>query len=148
MAYINIEQKYLPPSLLMKGNLSGNEYAWPISDIPEVIETARKLGLVSVGGQLQFRFPRGTCECYWVEVDTYKEVDLDIPNWQERVERSAEAATVGFERLLAQYDFIAEGREAFSKAFEEYEAEGRDAADVMCFVWYLKAQGGVNQPDE
>ena len=147
MVNMNIEQKYLPSSLLAKGNLEGNEYAWPISDIPEVIETARKLSLVSIGGQLQFRFPNGVCECYWVEVDTYKETDLDILNWQERVERSAAAATVGFERLLARYDFIAEGRKNFSKAFEEYEAKGGDIADVMCFVWYLDAQD-INQINE
>jgi hypothetical protein len=42
----------LPPDLLARALLAGNEYAWPLADIPAVIEAARAANLVSVGGQL------------------------------------------------------------------------------------------------
>ena len=79
----------LPPVLLGRASLVGNEYAWRVDDIPNVIEAARAANLVSIGGQLQFRLPDGgTCECYWVQVDTYQSVDRALP-WKVRVERTA-----------------------------------------------------------
>ena len=54
----------LPGQLLERATLRGSERAWPIGDIPEVIEVAKENDLASVGGQLQLRFPDGgTCEC-------------------------------------------------------------------------------------
>src|SRR5258708_4550498 len=59
----------LPQHLIERASKRGRELAWSLDDIPEVIEAARDANLVSVGGQLQFRFQDGTtCECYWVEV--------------------------------------------------------------------------------
>ena len=53
----------LPHDLLQRASLRGSEYAWPIEDIPKVIEAARQANLASIGGQLQFRLPDGgTCE--------------------------------------------------------------------------------------
>lgn len=110
---------------------------WPIGDIPAVIEAARAANLVSIGGQLQFRLPDGgTCECYWVEVDTYKSVDKALP-WNERVVRTAEAASRDFAALQERFDFITEGRKAFPGYLGKLRADGRDTADAMCFVWYV-----------
>jgi hypothetical protein len=100
----------LPRDLVQRASLRGNEYAWPIEDIPKVIEAGRQANLASIGGQLQFRLPDGgTCECYWVEVDTYKSAPASLP-WRERVNQTADVALADFSRLLSKFDFLAEGR--------------------------------------
>ena len=137
---IVIDERLLPPEILSKANLAGNEYAWPVDEIPSVIEAARLAGLISIGGQLQFRLPDdgGTCECYWVEVDTYRFVPKSLA-WDERVEKTADIALEDFEQLRETVDFIEEGRSGFQKYLNEYEAQGGDLSDVMYFVWYVSA---------
>lgn len=135
-------EKLLPHGLLARATRRGNEYAWSLEDIPKVISAAKEADLVSIGGQLQFRFPHGgTCECYWVEVDTHKAAPKSLP-WSERVECAAEAALADFHGLRTEYDFHAEGRSAFAEEFRKFEARGGDPAAAMCFVWY------VASPDE
>jgi hypothetical protein len=128
----------LPPELLRRATRRGNEYAWPISDIPKVIEAARAANLVSIGGQLQFRPPGATCECYWVEVDTYWFVPTSLP-WAERVVQTAKAALASFARLQTQYDFFEEGWRTFPVVFDDLARKGHDLREAMCFVWYLEA---------
>jgi hypothetical protein len=95
----------LPHDVLQRASLRGNEYAWPIEDIPKVIEAARQANLASIGGQLQFRLPDGgTCECHWVEVDTYTSVPASLP-WRERVNQTATVALADFSRLISQFDY-------------------------------------------
>lgn len=130
----------LPTDLLARATVRGNEYAWPIGDIPVVIEAARRANLVSIGGQLQFRLSDGgTCECYWVEVDTSKSIPAGMP-WPERVERTAEVGARDFKALRNEVDFLAAGRKAFAKYLDAEAALGRDPRDAMCFVWYLERQ--------
>ncbi len=135
-AYQGPEER-LPPDLLARASLRGGEYAWPLDDIPEVIEAARRANLVSIGGQLQFRFPGGgTAELYWVEVDTYKSVEKTKP-WCERVDRTAEAGERDFKALRRNVDFLAAGRDGFGRYMDIEVAAGRDPLNSMCFVWYL-----------
>ena len=95
----------LPRPLLERASLRGNEYAWPIDAIPDVIEAGRSANLVSIGGQLQFRLTDGgTCECYWVDVDTYRSVANDLP-WDERVQATAEEGLRQFAALQSRFDF-------------------------------------------
>jgi hypothetical protein len=130
----------LPQHLIERALMHGGELAWALDDIPAVIEAARDANLVSVGGQLQFRFPDGgTCECCWVEVDIYKSVSTSA-SWQERVDRAAAAAMAEFLQLSTKLDFLAEGRNAFPAAFADLERQGQDAALAMCFVWYVEAE--------
>lgn len=133
-------EQALPPDILQRASLAGSEYAWRIQDIPDVIAAARAANLISVGGQLQFRLPDGgTCECYWVDVDTYKSVDKALP-WSERVNRTAEVALRDFEALQERFDFVAEGRVGFASYLDALVAQGRDPADSMCFVWYVLSE--------
>ncbi|MBN8633264.1 MAG: hypothetical protein J0L76_20710 [Rhodobacterales bacterium] len=130
-------EESLPRELLRRASIRGHEYAWRVSDIPEVIEATKRAGRISVGGQLQFRFPNNvTCECYWVEVDTLKAVAADIPR-KELVVQSANAALSAFEDLRSHFDFVAEGRSSFEKVFKEFEATGGEPEEVMWFVWYV-----------
>jgi hypothetical protein len=124
----------LPPSLLQKATIRGVEYAWQISDIPEVIEAARLANLLNIGGQLQFRLKDdSTYECYWIDIDTYKTVSSELA-WNDRVRLSAQSALDQFEKLKATGDFFKEGRDAFKQLSEA------DLAQAMCFVWYMSTE--------
>lgn len=134
----------LPPDILKRASRAGNEFAWHIQDIPEVISAARTANLINIGGQLQFRLPEGgTCECYWVGVDTYKSVDKAL-TWTERVRLTAEVALRDFENLQQRYDFVAEGRVGFATYLDALIAKGRSPANSMCFVWYVQSEIGEN----
>jgi hypothetical protein len=135
-----VEQRHLPRELLDRASLRHGEYAWPVTDIPLVIETVRRANLANVGGQLQFRFHDATiCECYWVEVDTYKVVPQSL-SWNERVAQTAAAALAGFLSISEKYDFLEQGR-CFTKIVGE-EARGLNLQEAMCFVWYVDAEPG------
>ena len=127
----------LPPDVLNKASVRGNEYAWKVDDIPSVIDAASNANLLNVGGQLQFRLPDETYECYWVDVDTSKSVPKALP-WTERVRLSHEAALADFQRLRSTTNFLHEGEHAFPLLYEELEAEGRHPSEFMCFVWYVQ----------
>jgi hypothetical protein len=130
----------LPPEIVQRASRSGQEYAWPIKDIPQVIEAARSSNLVNIGGQLQFLLPDGSvCECYWVQVDTYKSVDKALP-WSERVTLTANAAGRDFQALRENFDFVAEGRLGFGTHLDAIVAQGLKPEEFMWFVWYLKSQ--------
>ena len=101
-----------------------------------MIEAARQANLVSIGGQLQFRFSFGICECYWVEVDTYETVPKSLP-WDDRVAKTAKAALADFQALTVKYDFYTEGRDAFEAHFVQAELGGDDPRKAMWFVWYF-----------
>jgi hypothetical protein len=104
-----------------------------------VIDAAEKLGLLNIGGQLQFLLPKGTCECYWVEVSAL----IGEPNgltWAERVSRAATVARQQMVDISFRYDFIEEGRKAFAEPFAAYEAAGGKLQDSMWFIWYLEAE--------
>lgn len=133
-------EQLLPTFLIERATLRGNEYAWRLGDIPTVIEAARDASLISIGGQLQFRMPDiGTCECYWVEVDTYKDVSETLA-WSERVTSTAKSALSQFNRLVEECDFIAEGRKAFAQHLLTFETQGGDLDDALCFVWYVESE--------
>ena len=129
----------LPKDILAQASVSGSVYAWPIDCIPGVILAARNANLVNIGGQLQFRLNDiGTCECYWIEIDTSKSVSTSLP-WPERVAQTAETALAEYSQLPSKFDFLAEGHDAFPKPFADFEKQWGDPADGMCFVWYLEA---------
>jgi hypothetical protein len=135
----------LPAGLLDRATLRGNEWAWPIGDIPEVIEAARQANMVSIGGQLQLRLSSGaTCECYWVEVDTFQSVSPDLP-WNEGVEKTAAAAQSQFDDLQERYDFMAEAKSAFPLQCEDLEASGADPTSELCFVWYVEGKDAAQR---
>lgn len=139
-AVSKLAAKLLPADLLARASLRGSEFAWPVDAIPEVIEAARRANLVSLGGQLQFRLPGGgTCECYWVQVDTYQSVNKTLP-WPERVTQTAQISALDFADLQRTVDFLAAGREGFARHLDKEVAEGRDPQSSMCFVWYLQTE--------
>lgn len=124
--------KGLPNHILERASLRGNEAAWRIDDIPLVIEAARAANLLNFGGQLQFRVPEGTCECYWVSV--CPEVLRNRP-WNEMVRHAADESQRLFDELKGRFDFLAEGLNSFAPHLDALKAQGGNPADYMCFVW-------------
>jgi len=94
--------------------------------------------LVNIGGQLQFIMPGATCECYWIEVDTFKQVPKSLA-WKERVDLSAATALDAFQCLREKTDFVSEGRKAFGEHLAKFEAGGGNISDAMRFIWYVEA---------
>ncbi len=128
----------LPAEIVCRASLRGNEYAWPLDDIPLVIDAARQANLLNVGGQLQFRLPDGaTCECSWVEVDTYRTIAKTL-EWPERVRGSASEALEQFSKLCDEFDVVAEGLKAFPDHLGRLVEEGHDLRKLACFVWYVE----------
>ena len=116
-----------------------HEWGWPPNLIPRVIDEAEALGLLSLGGQLQFILPAGICECYWVDVDPLQNEPARL-DWEARVRFAAENARSQFEALQRRFDFIAEGRKAFATYLDDFEMKGGDLDEITCFIWYLDAQ--------
>ncbi|MBL9048472.1 MAG: hypothetical protein JNK34_14455, partial [Tabrizicola sp.] len=83
-------------------------------------------------------FGGGTCECYWVEVDTYKSVSDEI-TWHDRVNKTADTALLDFEKLKTEYNFLEEGRKSFGKYLDKAEELGANISDLMFFVWYTSS---------
>src|SRR4029077_14706866 len=88
-------------------------------------------------GPAPIRLPDGgTCECYWVEVDTHRSVSKELP-WAERVIQTADVALADFTLLTSEYNFLEEGRRGFSTHLQDVEERGGNPAELMCFVWYV-----------
>jgi hypothetical protein len=133
-------EECLPPRTRARAFLRGNEYAWRPEDIPSVIAAGRAANMANIGGQLQLHLPDGgTCECYWIKVDTYNSVCVELP-WPERVAATASTSLAQFQQLIAKYDLLSETRAAFPRYVEDLEATGVDPSEHLWFVWYLEAQ--------
>ena len=65
-----MEKHSLPEDLRSKASTAGGEQAWRMADVEDIILAARNLAMACIGGQVQFRFPGGTCEAYWVNFDS------------------------------------------------------------------------------
>lgn len=128
----------LPEVLRSSSCRSGNEWGWKPDTIPLVIDEAEKLGLLNIGGQLQFVLPDAICECYWVEVDALAD-EPDGLTWAERVAFSATAARQKWADLRRRFDFVEELRGAFSAYLASHEATGGNIRDHMYFIWYLES---------
>ena len=56
----------------------------------EVVEKAIEVGLGIIGGQVQFKFPEGTCELYWHKYDTIQRKPVE--NWKKYCQRTKQVA--------------------------------------------------------
>ena len=139
--------QHLPKDIISRASLLGREYAWHIDDIPALISAARAANLVNVGGQLQFRLPEATCECYWIAVDTLSTIDATL-SWRKKVQTTADEALRQFETLKTKFDFLAEGQQSFGKHFDVMRASGGNPADHMCFVWYVESEEEAQRPQK
>src|ERR1700693_1928835 len=82
-------------------------------------------------GQLQFRIPEGTCELYWVEVDS--EGRRPDEKWQDYVARTADEVLSRFRLLRSRFDFVNEGVNHFP-ILRELHDHGVALDQFLCFV--------------
>ncbi|MEM6384437.1 MAG: hypothetical protein AAF739_17340 [Pseudomonadota bacterium] len=86
------------------------------------------------------RMRPGTCEAYWLNVDTFDSSMIEEP-WQKKVARIAREALEWFQSLQESLDLATEGRKACrDEDFQRHLAAGGDLDEALCFVWYLMDQ--------
>ncbi len=107
-----LAENRLPADILARADFRHNEYAWRFDDLPAVIEAAKGLNLLNLGGQLQLRTPEAIGEVYWVAVDPCQNVPEDLP-WDVRVRMAAELSLRDLAEIKAEFDFQQELRDAF-----------------------------------
>ena len=132
-----LPEQLLPAIILAKASLSGNEYAWRIHDVEDAIRAAYSTNLATIGGQIQFRLPDGTCELYWLEADSSPRRNGE--DWSSFVSRSADEVIERFRSLRANSDFVAEGASSFT-FLSERQNQGIVLADYLYFVLYFEAE--------
>src|SRR5215203_766009 len=102
-----MEETLLPAVLRTRASVAaGGEHAWRQADIALVIRAAQTIGLATLGGQAQFRFPDGTCEPYWLDYTPAPRQAGE--EWQTYVTRSAGETLTAFNRLCETIDFADE----------------------------------------
>ncbi|OGC21053.1 hypothetical protein A3J90_00645 [candidate division WOR-1 bacterium RIFOXYC2_FULL_37_10] len=124
-----IEDK-LPKELLEKTSKDGNELAWKLNDVEEVVVTAEKLGLANLGGQAQFIFPEGIYELYWIEIDTSgKNQDED---WLQYVNRSNHEFLRLFKEKVLKTDFLKE-----AKNWPALKAKIDQSINILDYLYFV-----------
>jgi hypothetical protein len=129
---LRVVEASLPLAVMDKASLRGREYAWSLADVPEVVAAAREAGIATLGGQIQFRLPNGTCELYWRCADVGEQRTSEP--WVEYVARSADEVLAGV-RQLPVTELITEGLQWREVA--ALHAAGADVAEYLCFVLYF-----------
>jgi len=123
----------LDKSILDKAIKSGNEYGWRIYDFKEVIANAVSKNFAIIGGQVQFLFPDGTCELYWLKYDTKSKDRFE--NWSQYVKRTEKECIDHFETICQTTDFEKEG--LVFDFIKEKKQTGINILDYMIFIIYL-----------
>jgi hypothetical protein len=130
----------LPADILARADLRHNEYAWRVEDLSAVIEAAKTLNLLNLGGQLQLRTAEAIGEVYWVAVDPCQNVPEDLP-WDVRVRMAADFSLRDLAEIQAEFDFVQELRDAFPEPVAKLLAAGGKLEDALWFAWYVEAEG-------
>ena len=138
----DLTEKKLPAEILARADFRFNEYAWRVEDLPAVIEAAKALNLLNLGGQLQLRTEKAIGECYWVATDPCVHVPEDLP-WEVRVRMAAEFSLRDLAEIQAEFDFAREIADAFPDPVAEFKASGGDVASAIWFAWYVAEEDGV-----
>ncbi len=134
MTIINKEEKRLPETILNKAVRSGNEFGWRQQDFVETIETARKLRLGIIGGQVQYVLSDGTCELYWLTYDPDERRDGE--KWLEYCNRTADETISKFKSLVTKTDFEKEALTSFD-FLSDKKSKGINIADYRVFIIYF-----------
>lgn len=134
MTTSNIEEKRLPETILRKAIKSGNEFGWRQTDFIETIETARKLKLGIIGGQVQYVFLDGTCELYWLAYDPDERQTGE--DWIKYCNRTADETINKFKDLITKTNFEKEALTSFDFLKEKKE-KGANIEDNRVFIIYF-----------
>ena len=134
MEATNTEERRLPETILNKAIKSGNEFGWRQTDFIETIETAKNLRMGIVGGQVQYVFPDGTCELYWLSYDpTERQPGED---WIKYCNRTADETINKFKHLIIKTDFEKEASTSFD-FLRDKKSKGVNIEDHKVFIIYF-----------
>lgn len=133
MKRLNLIQYRLPEQVRKKSVECENEVGWHEKDFVEAVEAARQIKLATIGGQVQYHFPDGTCELYWLSYDsTERRVG---ENWVDYCNRSATECIDKFKTLIATKDIEKEALEwDFIRAKKN---SGVNINDFKTFILYF-----------
>jgi len=135
-----MDEELLPKEIIEKAHISpGGEYAWRKEDIPSVLETAKSMGLATIGGQPQFIMSGNIYETHWIGYDSTGRKPNE--SWESYVSRSAEEVLGWFGRVCLETDFRTE---AITCDFmrEKMEKEDFNPIDFLWFVVYFDSSRG------
>jgi hypothetical protein len=131
---INRAEFRLPKTLLDKAVMSGYEFGWKEEDVLEVIRAANELLMGMIGGQVQYLFPDGTCELYWLEYDPSERKRNE--DWKSYCNRTAEECSTKFKELIASKNIDEEAADSFN-VLKNKVAEGIDISQNKTFILYF-----------
>jgi hypothetical protein len=124
----------LPPALIEKAGLSGNEWVWKFEDFLPALQQAPTYGYACLGGQVQFCPEDGKIwELYWLSADSSER--LAAEPWPVYVKRSCQEVESAFQQLLGQTDFRQELKEF--PYFNERMAAAYDPTSALRFNAYF-----------
>ena len=124
----------LPKAILEKSIKESNEIGWRRSDFISVVEAAMEIPMAVIGGQVQYIFPDGTCELYWLSYDPDGRSKKE--NWAAYCKRSADECISKFKSLLATVDIEKEATRYF-EFLQTKKAEGVNIQQHEVFLLYF-----------
>lgn len=92
----------LPKRLLEKAIKSNREYGWKQNDFLDVVNTAKEIPMAIVGGQIQYVFPDGICELYWLNYEPKDRKKNE--DWLHYCYRTASECIAQFEHVISTKD--------------------------------------------
>jgi hypothetical protein len=127
-------ERRLPETILNKAVKSTNEFGWKQIDFIETVEAGRKLKLGIVGGQVQYVFPDGTCELYWLSYDSEERQPEE--DWVKYCNRSADEVINKFKDLVIKTDIEKEAITSFDFLLNK-KSKGVNIEDYKTFIIYF-----------
>jgi len=124
----------LPQHLIDKAIRSNNEYGWKQDDVLDVIESARKIHLATIGGQVQYVLPNATCELYWLSYDSSERKDKE--DWLTYCDRSAFECSGKFQQLIKR-DIERDAITSFAKMLSHNGKPIDNLNDYQVFILYF-----------
>ena len=125
-------EKLLPASIKAKAIRNGREYGWKKEDVEKVLDAARRLKLASLGGQVQFLLPDGTCELYWLTYDPSEKLQKET--WKVYATRSIKESRAKFRQLCKSTDFVGEGIRSFDFLEQKVKEKQIDLSQYLTFI--------------
>jgi hypothetical protein len=131
---MNEQELRLPKNLLDKAARRDNEYGWRLIDVLDVIEAARKVPMGTIGGQVQYIPPSGTCELYWLSYDSSDRKKNE--DWLTYCNRSANECSEKFKQLL-HVDIQQDAINSFPNSLTENGKAIDNINDYQIFILYF-----------
>jgi len=130
---MNRAENRLPGNILAKSVKRSNEYGWREHDFIDVVNAAKEIPMATIGGQIMYFFPDGTCELYWLSYDPAERKPEE--DWLNYCNRTANECITKFNSLISNVDINAE---ALGISYiKDKNNEGINIDDYKVFVIYF-----------